>query len=523
MAPPVLINPNLVLLRHDPFTSGIVYMPVSLAYFAGALRATGITPQVIDAFGSRPNEVWETGRFVLRGLHPREAAARIPVDAPYAVVYAMNSSAHFSVVELCKAIRRRHPSIPIVVQENTQAVTAYSLARVAEEFYSAGADYILTGESEERGLKLHDALSRAADRMEVLSIDGVGGPGGYTQPQEHIRDLDCLAYPAWDLFPLENYWRLGHAHGPQQGRYLPLLTSRGCPYSCRFCVIPETNRRRWRARSPASVVAEMDHWGRSLGIREFHLEDLNPTVRDDRIRELCRQIVGRGLRVSWKLVSGTKVETIKSAETISLMAAAGCKYISISPESGSLELLAQMQKSFDVEHAISLIRAMNRHGIRSQACFILGFPGETGEDRRKTRELACRMTREGLDEIAAFIVTPIPGSAIAGQFHGFQSYSELSFSPSWREDYEELNAFRLSLYRSFLLAKLRYHPVKLLAQPWRFLVRRYETKMEMAPRRALNALRLFRKAKPFESGGDVWPARQPENSLQNVHVVKGRS
>jgi hypothetical protein len=95
------------------------------------------------------------------------------------------------------------------------------------------------------------------------------------------------------------------------------------------------------------------------------------------------------------------------------------------------------------------------------------------------------LTRQGVDEIALFIITPVPGSAIYDQIEGYDSLSELNFSPVWRSDYQELNRFRLRLYFKFLLWKLRYHPTKLLRQPINFLRRKFETKMEMVPYRAL--------------------------------------
>jgi radical SAM superfamily enzyme YgiQ (UPF0313 family) len=279
-----------------------------------------------------------------------------------------------------------------------------------------------------------------------------------------------------------------HAHGPlETGRYLPLLTSRGCPYPCRFCVVPETNDQKWRARSARNVVDEMETFSQRFGVREFHIEDLNPTISDRRVREICQEILRRNLKVLWKIAAGTKVESIRDEETIALMAEAGCRYISISPETGSGELLKSMRKPFDLEHAVRMIRKMNEVGIRAQACFVLGFPGETSEDLQRTWDLVRDLTRVGLDEIALFIVTPVPGSAIHGEFAGYRNLSQLNFSPAWRADYPRLNRFRLRLYRRFLLWKARHHPGKIVRQALNFSRRRFETKMEMAPYRALTA------------------------------------
>ena len=131
---------------------------------------------------------------------------------------------------------------------------------------------------------------------------------------------------------------------------------------------------------------------------------------------------------------------------------------------------------------------MNDVGISSQACFVLGYPGEEDEDRQLTEDMLMELTKNGVDEVAIFVVTPVPGSKIYQEFSGFSEYSQLNFSPTWRTDYKKLNKFRLNLYRKFLLGKLRYHPKKILKQPFLFLARRCRTKMEMVPYRALHTL-----------------------------------
>ncbi len=482
----VLINPNLVVQRDDPFTTGIVYMPVSLAYIAASLRAAGIHVSVIDAFGEQPRHARREGKFLLLGLSYREVVELIPADCKAAFVYAINLTNHLSTVGIVEAIKQARPSLPVVILENTQAVTAYALSLVAQEFYKAGADYVLTGEGDLRAVRLAQAILNGGVAEHLEHLDGLGSARFYNAPIGVIKELDELPFPAWDLFPLENYWHLHFGHGPvQTSRYLPLLTSRGCPYPCKFCVVPATNNQKWRPRSATNVVDEIESSINRYHVREFHIEDLDPTISDQRIRDICAELLRRNLKVNWKIAAGTKVETIRSEETIDLMARAGCRYISISPETGSPRLLKEMRKPFNLEHAVRLVRRMNRAGIRSQACFVLGYPGETDEDLKMTTKLVHDLTRVGVDEIALFIITPVPGSAIYEQLQGYKSLSELNFSPTWREDYQRLNHFRLQLYARFLLWKLRYHPLKLLRQPVNFLRRRFETKMEMVPYRAM--------------------------------------
>lgn len=482
-----LINPNLVVQRSDPFTTGIVYMPISLAYLAAALRQVGHVVQVIDAYAAAPRQHRSAGPFLIFGLLEQQIVAQLPEDLEAVFVYAINLTNHLSTVAVVKAIKAAVPRVPLVVLENTQAVTAYALSQVADEFYVAGADYILTGEAERRAPRLLAALA-AGDKKTLRDFDGLGSPQFYNLPQGFLAEpeLDSLPFPAWDLFPLENYWSLHFAHGPLSAkRYLPLLTSRGCPYPCGFCVVPATNSQKWRPRSARSVVDEIEHFSYTMGVNEFHVEDLDPTISDERIHQICKEIQRRKLKISWKIAAGTKVETIRDEETVDLMAQAGCGYISISPETGSPRLLKLMRKPFNLEHAVRIVKRMNQVGIRSQACFVLGYPGETAEDLDLTWNLVHDLTRVGVDEVALFIITPVPGSSIANEFSGYKTLSELNFSPTWRRDYALLNRFRVRLYAHFLWWKLRYHPFKLLRQPINFLRRRFETKMEMVPYRAL--------------------------------------
>ena len=481
----VFINPNMVVLRADPLTTGVVYMPVGLASVVASVRNAGLETIVIDAFGAAPKQGRLDGKFLVLGLTYEQVLSKIPSAASAVCIYANQLINHMALVDLIKACKDARQDLPIIVLENTQAVTAYELRSVASELISAGVDWILMGEAEERLPLVIKALTSENKHEQIKKIAGLQGRETATPMALQISNLDRLPFPAWDLFPLENYWSLRFSHGPQSTkRYLPLLTSRGCPYPCRFCVVPATNQRKWRGRSAVNVVDEIQYLQARFGVEEFHVEDLNPTVNDKRTRAICEEILARNLKIHWKLVAGTKVETIRDEQTIELMACAGCRYISISPESGSPRVMKLINKPFDIEHAIQMIHHMNRVGIKSQACFVLGYPGEMQEDRLMTRDMVKRLTREGVDEIALFIISPVPGSELYSDFKGYQSLSDLNFTPSWRSDFSELSKFRLNLYANFLFWKLRYYPQKILRQIRNFLLRRFETKMEMVPYKA---------------------------------------
>jgi radical SAM superfamily enzyme YgiQ (UPF0313 family) len=399
-----------------------------------------------------------------------------------------------ALVEIIRFLRRDGVKASVIALENAQAVIGGALSLVSRELFDAGCDYLIVGDPEEAAVELLRSIREGRGTGSIPGVVGSGAECGTGEGDRAVvANLDTLPYPAWEEFPLGNYWRLRYAHGPMSGRYLALLTSRGCPYRCAFCAVPQTNRGVWRARSPENVVGEMAEFQSRLGVSEFHWEDLNPTVDRMRVAGICEGMIRRGLEVAWKLVSGTKIETLDEG-TIRLMARAGCRYISFSPESGSPRVLRAMDKTFDFAHGLAMTRVMRKTGIRSQACFVIGFPGETEEDREDSAVYAKELVSAGVDELAFFIMTPIPGAPAYNLLRGYDSPSQLSFSPSWRKDFETLSSWRRAHYLRFLLEKAVRSPHRVLRQCVNFLRRRFETKMEMTPYRAIHQWRIWRRA-----------------------------
>lgn len=474
-----LINPNIITQKGDFFGTGIPFMPITLAYTASFLRQNGHQIQVIDAFGENPKKILETKDFFIQGLSTEEIVNRINPENQLIILYASQVITHKANLRLLQMIKEKL-KIPVMVIENIHSVVGYSLLKVHEEFLNSGADFIILSDPEERCLEIIKAFSQKRLPKTDGLIFSSNGKKIVRPVSNYPKDLERLPFPAWDLFPIKKYWSLAYSHAPMNKSYLPLLTSRGCPNNCDFCITPFLCGRVWRPRSPKNVAEEMEYYVRHFKVKEFHLEDFNPTVSKERIKELCQEILRKGLKVNLKIAAGTKAETIDN-ETISLMKKAGFSYISISPESGSPRMLEKMNKKFDHQHGIEIVRHMNKIGMISQACFIIGFPGETDKDLKLTRNYIKELVKAGIDEIAIFIMTPIPGSrACEYSPLGYKNLSHLTFSPKWRPAYEHLSCYRRWTYFWFLLWKLIYHPEKMVQHIYNLLTKNFNTKIEMA-------------------------------------------
>ena len=209
------------------------------------------------------------------------------------------------------------------------------MKEVKNELFENSFDYLLIGDLEENAFKL---IKNLKENLDITNI-----PGLITKNVENLNlsfheNLDELPFPAWEEFPIKNYWQLGYAHGQSQAIDFYQFRLQRLPYPCGFCIVPDINDRRWRSRSPNSILNEIEYFKKIFSVSEFHFEDLNPTVNDKRTKALCKSLIENKLKIKWKIVAGTKVESIK-IDTVELLSKSGCKYVSISPESGSEKVM----------------------------------------------------------------------------------------------------------------------------------------------------------------------------------------
>ena len=478
-----LISPRIAVQKGDFLGSGIPYWPIELATLAAFLEERGDQVDVIDLLGAAPGRLAEMGDYFLQGA-PLDAYLDSPAvrESEGFILFALSYMSHRELLGMAQALKAACPTVPVAVLENSQAVTAYSIPRLAAGFFAAGVDALLCGEPYFNWNEIADCLHRLDPATAPDNVVLRDHPGDRPVRRRTVKQAR-YPVPAWDKFNTEGYWSLPYSHGPKSGRYLPILTSRGCPYPCDFCVVPETNDRRWRGNAAADVVDEMIALRDRHGVRHFQIEDLNPTVKSSRWDTVASLLLERDAGIRFYIVSGTKAETVP-VEQVPLLARAGCRYLSISPESGSSDVMKVIGKRFDYDHGLRLIAACRANGIRTQACFLVGHPAETAEDFRQSHRYMRALIRAGLDEVAVFIVAPFAGSSLfaANRISVADENALASFSPKGRQDYPVVARRRQQLIRLFFVEKLKTG-VGLWAQGLRALFGRPQTKIENLPRR----------------------------------------
>ncbi len=213
-----------------------------------------------------------------------------------------------------------------------------------------------------------------------------------------IRHLDDLPLPRHDLLPLEHY-RAPLVGGP----YAFVVTGRGCPAGCRFCIKHVSYGDSLRLRSPENILAEL-RLLQGLGIRRVHMYADLFTANREQVLGLCRLLRQEGLSLRW--TCNSRADFVDEA-MLREMAAAGCWLIAWGIESGNEEILKRVRKGFRLEQAEQALRWAKAAGIKNWGYFIIGLPGETEETIQETIALACRLP---LDLALFHIAAPHPGT-----------------------------------------------------------------------------------------------------------------
>jgi anaerobic magnesium-protoporphyrin IX monomethyl ester cyclase len=213
-----------------------------------------------------------------------------------------------------------------------------------------------------------------------------------------ITDLDSLPIPLHDKLPWKKY-KVPIVGGP----YTFVLTSRGCPAGCRYCIKHVTYQASVRHRSPDHVLKEI-YMLKEMGLHHIHFEADLFTVKQEFVYDLCNAIIKDGIKIRWSCNS--RVDFV-DADELALMKKAGCFMIAWGLESGSEAVLKRARKGTTVTRIQESITASHKAGIKNWGYFIVGLPGETVETIQETIALSKRIPVD----IALFhIATPYPGT-----------------------------------------------------------------------------------------------------------------
>jgi len=219
-------------------------------------------------------------------------------------------------------------------------------------------------------------------------------------------DLDAIPMPARDQLALDFYAASGEELAGLAYRTLGVITSRGCPFHCTFCV----NSKRavkLRFHSPDRIIEEIRYLVDRHHIESVAFYDELMATDHQRFMAICEGLIEADLNhLRWECQVHPR--TVRD-ETLPLMKRAGCVQVAIGFESGSQRVLDRIQKHSNVEQNLEVARKVRDAGLRLRGCFIFGTPGETLDDIDKTK----RFIKDArIDFASMHFLTPYPGTAL---------------------------------------------------------------------------------------------------------------
>ncbi len=480
--------------------------PLGVVSLAAALRGHGIPVCVVDAVGAGPFEVVYERGFMRVGIDDEAIARSIPADTVLIGVSCMFSEEWPVVRRTIEAIARRFPGVPLVIGgEHATALSDHALAACP------AIAAVALGEGEQTIVELAYALAdgEPLDTVPGLVVRDASGAPTRTAGRRRIADLASIPRPAWDLIPMEAYLGNGLGFGVDRGRSVPILATRGCPYTCTFCSSSTMWTTKWAARSADDVLDEMREGVERFGAQNFDFYDLTAVVRTDWVLEFCRKMVERGLRVTWQIPAGTRSEAI-DFEVATWLRRAGCRNIAYAPESGSQALLERVKKRISLDTMKSSMRHAVAAGLRVKANMIVGFPDETAAEAAETVGFCRELARIGLDDVNVTPFCPYPGSedfrslVARGRigtlddayFESLGCYSDLSASTSWSEHLDEraIARFRWQAMAEFYGRSFVLRPRRVLELARSVVTGQQETRLDKSVSDLVTRHRVGRRA-----------------------------
>ncbi len=347
------------------------YPAVGLAYMARILHDSGFDVRVCDTnyTGEDPYRAIDQYRPDVVGIN----------TFTFTVPEAQRIAAHAKALGRVVVVGGPHPSL-----------------QKTEFFRHIEADYLCVGEGDLAMLRLAEALRDGSP------LDGIPGISSRKSPPfcsdyNVILELDSLPFPDYRF------------SGVNRIAEYPIITSRGCPYSCNFCSVNKILGRKWRARSPANVVEELRQAKGTYQMDHVAILDDDYTLKMDRAKEICQLLIGERLGLTWSTPNGIRADSIDD-EMIRLFKASGCSYVAMGVESGDPEVFRGVRKGEKLQEIEEAVRLCGKHGLPVVGFFIVGLPGSTYEAEMRSLDFSLKLRRFGLTSAAWNMAVPYPGT-----------------------------------------------------------------------------------------------------------------
>ena len=378
-------NKTKIALVNTPLLEGVahhpLFPPLGLAYMAAVLEQNDFEVKIFDC------PVCEIDHEKLKAELDSFQPTMVGIGSMTPTIESALKSARVAK-EVCPDAK--------VLMGGPHATFADKQILIDEK----AVDIIVRGEGEETILEL---AKQSPELQKVSDVKGITfrkdnqiiqAPG-----RPFIQNLDALPRPAYKYLPVEKYRIAGR-------KLLPIMSSRGCPFQCSFCVASQMFGARFRARSPKNVLDELEWLRDEYGAEGIAFQDDTLTFDRKRAMEICDGIIERKINLPWGC--GTRADVV-TKEVLAKMSKAHCNETCFGVESGCQRIRDSLKKKVTTEQCENAIKWAKEAGIFVTVSVILGYPGETKETLQETLDFVRKVEP---DDVWLCHATPYPGTEL---------------------------------------------------------------------------------------------------------------
>jgi anaerobic magnesium-protoporphyrin IX monomethyl ester cyclase len=383
---------KVMLIQPPVVQTHTSYPPLGLACLGGCLEQAGHTVKIVDSL------VLTSKQGILK-----EELSRFDPDVIGVTAMTQHINDALSII---RTVKELNPNCITVLGGPHPSVRAKEVLK-----NNLDVDVIVRGEGEHTFLEVLEK----GKTENLHNVRGVSyrdnGNMRENEDRNFIENLDSLPMPAYHLLPMNQY-KIKVAHTELFDRslqnYGTISTCRGCPYGCIFCSPHEMWGKKWRAKSPETVVEELRLLREKYDCRVIDFMDDTFTISKKRAKEICALIKKESIDVH--LMCATRVDLFDK-EIASDLKKAGCFIVYFGFESGAQKTLDFLQKGFTVKDSEKAVEIARTAGLDVGGAFIIGVPGETRDMIHKTIAFAKKLNLKSHNFCFSLLV-PFPGTKL---------------------------------------------------------------------------------------------------------------
>ena len=354
---------NVLLISANTETINMIPLPLGLNCVAVAARNAGHNVHLLDLMGSGDNiepirDVIQLSRPDLIGISVRNVDNQHMAETRFFLETVRN------IIAQCRTLSKA----PIVVGGAGFSIFPNAALRYLK------ADMGICGEGEVAFTLLLEALERGDSPSDITGLCLLNET---MRKEAAVRvRLETLPLPdphLWSV-PLE----------AKSDIWVPYQTRRGCPMNCAYCSTPALEGTIIRKHPVHEVVGGIARHV-AAGFNKFYFVDNTFNFPPEYTKELCGSLASANLSIRWRCIL---YPSFVDEEMVQLMAKAGCDEVSLGFESGSPEILKNLNKKYTVEQVRNASDFLKMYGIKRMGFLLLGGPGETIETVRQSLAFA---------------------------------------------------------------------------------------------------------------------------------------